>query len=156
MADAKVEFKIEGADAIMRKMRQLPKNMQRAGARRAARKAMAVVRDAARATARQFDDPSTPVQIWKQITIAESGRQSRRVGGVVMRVGVRGGARRSKDKVPPWYWRLVEFGTQHTRAQPFMRPALASNVGKVTDTLVRELNKELDKEASKANVSAAV
>jgi len=147
MADG-LTFEIKGADKTLRRMRQFAPKLQRKGARRAARKAMAIVRDAAKANAKALDDPSTPGQIWKRIAIAESGRQSRREGGVVMRVGVRGGARSSKSKDPPWYWRLLELGTQHSRARPFMVPALASNTSAVTEKLVSELNKEFDQLAA--------
>lgn len=62
-----------------------------------------------------------------------------------MRVGVQGGARLSKDPESTAHWRLVEFGTQHSRAQPFMLPALANNVDAVTTKVVSELNVEIDK-----------
>lgn len=140
-------FDIKGAETTLARMRNLAKNVQRRGARKAARAGMAIVRDAARAGAREWDDPNTPTNIAKLITIAESSRQSRRVGGVVMRVGVRGGAKSSKSRLHPWWWRLLEFGTSKMRARPVMRQALSNNVGAVTDKVVAVLNAEIDKEA---------
>lgn len=143
------QFTITGADALLKRMREFAPAFQRRGARRATRRAMTIVRDAAKANARAIDDPNSPQQIWKLIAIAESSRQSKRVGGVVMRVGVRGGARSSKSREHPWWWRLVELGTEKMRARPFLRPALENNVNAVTDRLISELNKALDEQARK-------
>ena len=106
---------------------------------------MNIVRDAARANARAFDDPETKEAIWKRIVTQESRRRSTGFDGIIMRVGVRGGARSSKSRTPPWYWRLKEFGAEHMEAEPFMRPALAENIDQVTNTMVSESIKEIDK-----------
>ena len=143
------QFEIKGAAELLKRMREFTPKLQRRGARRATRRAMSVVRDAVKASARQFDDPATPQQIWKLVSIAESSRQSKAVGGVVMRVGIRGGAKSRKDKAHPWYWRLRELGSEHQRAQPFIRPALENNAQAVADRLVTELNKALDQEATR-------
>jgi len=139
------EFKLKGADKLHRKMRAFPGKLQKRGLRSAARKAMNIVRDDARARAKQFDDPSTGEKIWKQIAVSQGGKRSRSQGDVVMRVGVRGGARSSKSKTPPWYWRLLEFGTEKMKAQPFLRPSLENNVSAVTEKLVTELKNEIDR-----------
>lgn len=141
-----ITFKLTGAEALQRKLRDFAPKMQRKGVRSASRKGMKPVLDSARANAKQFDDPATGVSIWRQIIIKEGKRL--RDGSIVMRVGVAGGARSSKGKSPPWYWRLLEFGTERMRARPFMRPALENNIGKVADTFVREANAEIDKLAA--------
>lgn len=148
-----VSFKITGLDAALKKMREFPPKIQKKGVRASARKAMNIVRDAARAGARKIDDPATAEIIAKNIVTRESPKQSRRVGGIVMRVGVMGGASSnqfSKDASgnpggDTRHWRFVEFGTEGVAARPFMRPALESNIGAVTDRFVAELNKEIDK-----------
>ena len=67
-----------------------------------------------------------------------------------MRVGVRGGAKLSKDPSSTAHWRLIEFGSEHNQpAQPFMRPALASNVQPVTDKFVSQLSVAIDKQIGK-------
>ncbi len=141
----KIDFKLSGVDDAVKRLRQFAPKLQKKGLRSAARKAMNIVRDAARETARGFDEPETPTKIYKLITTQESTRGSKRVGGVMMRVGILGGAKRSKDRDPPWYWRLIEFGDEFTPAKPFMRPALANNIGRVTDKFSTELNSEIDK-----------
>ncbi|MBF4377308.1 HK97-gp10 family putative phage morphogenesis protein, partial [Vibrio anguillarum] len=47
------------------------------------------------------------------------------------------------------HWHLVELGTERSRAQPFLRPALSENTNKVVDTLIVELDKESTKELAK-------
>lgn len=144
MADF-LTIKVEGLDKVSRKLKRITRDMQTKVIRAAARKAMNTVRDAARARAQQFDDPETPEKIWRLITTQESRRRSQGFQGVVMRVGVRGGAKSSKERVPPWYWRLKEFGTEKMEAEPFMRPSLTENADKVLNTMVNETNKALDK-----------
>lgn len=140
MAD-EMTFTMTGTDKVMRRLRDFPPKLQKKGLRRAARVSMNIVRNAARAAARQFDDPSTQTQIWRLIIVREArGREP----GIRMRVGVAGGARSSRSKVPPWYWRLIELGTEEQRARPFMRPALENNAEAVADRFERELNVELD------------
>lgn len=142
-----IEFKLTGAEALNRKLKNFTPKFQRRGVRRAARAAMRPVRDAARANAKRFDDPQTKGSIWRQIIIKE-GRSRARDGTIVMRVGVAGGARSSRSKEPPWYWRLLEFGTERMPAQPFMRPALENNVAAVADKFIAEANDALDKLAA--------
>ena len=148
MADI-AESRIHGLDGVVEKMRSLAPRLQRNGLRKAARKAMNIVRDAAREKARAVDDPETPEKIWKNIITQESAKEGRREGGVVMKVGVRGGASRnqhSKDASgnpggDTRHWRYLEYSP----AKPFMRPALPENVAKVTDRFVSELSSEIDR-----------
>lgn len=149
------EFEIQGLGNVLQRMRTLAPKLQQKGARTAARKGANIIRKAAQENAKRINDPQTAEDISKNIAVQFASKSSKREGGVVMRVGVRGGARQTsgglkgKGNANPggdtWYWRLVEFGTSRTRAQPFMRPALANNVEKVTSTVVTELNKEIDK-----------
>lgn len=139
------DFTLTGVDDVVKRLRELPVKLQKKGLRTAARKAMRIVRDEARAKAAEFDDPETPQDIARLITIQESARRSKREGGVVMRVGVRGGAVSAKDRSHPWYWRFKEFGNSNQAADPFMRPALANNIDAVTDKFGAEINLELDK-----------
>lgn len=119
------------------------------------------MRDDAKRRARRFDDPKTPNKVWKEVAVRADAKASRAVGGMVMKVGVRGGARRYTNNKQNrklgrvggayegpgnvYYWRFLEFGTEKMAAQPFMRPALASNIQPVTEAIVRELKVQLDK-----------
>ncbi|WP_180007720.1 HK97-gp10 family putative phage morphogenesis protein [Acinetobacter sp. YH16057] len=149
-----VEVNIEGLDQVQEKLKRLgnPRLMKNA-ARRSARKAMAIVRDAARVNAKAIDDPETVEKIWKNIAV--SGGKSRNSNEIVMRVGVRGGASFS-NPVPPnlsggdtRHWRFKEFPTANSMGVPFMRPAMSNNIQKVTDKFSQVFSVELDKELAK-------
>lgn len=153
---------------IVDKLSRLPDKVQKKVAKGATRKAMTVVRKAAIANAQSFDNTLTPEMVWKNVVVQEATRSSKRVGGVVMRVGVRGGAKQYAntkenvrkgrvgqsyktlgDKTNPggdtWYWRFLEFGTARTRARPFLRKAFSENLQRVTDITTTELEKGIDK-----------
>ena len=148
------EFKIEGLDEVQEKLKRLgnPRLMKNA-ARRSARKAMAIVRDAARSGAKNIDDPETAEKIWKNIAIAAG--KTRNPSEVVMRVGVRGGASFSNPNPPNTsggdtrHWRWLEFGSVHNPPTPFMRPALQNNIQAVMSSFAENFNKEIDKELAK-------
>jgi len=155
-----MENEIHGLEPALRKMRAIgnDKTVKRI-ARKAMRKGMNLVRDKARAKVKQLDDPSTPQKIWKEIVV-QNGR-SRNKNYLVMRVGVRGGARvpytnnaqnRRAGRVGKtyqidlsvFYWRFLEFGTSRQPATPFLRPALYENIEQVTDIFVQVFKFELD------------
>jgi HK97 gp10 family phage protein len=148
------EVKITGGRELYAKLGTFSEKLREAAGRRSARKAMAIVRRDARARLAKIDDTATPEDIRKNVYIQQSRRQSRRIGGVVMRVGITGGARApmgrdANAEAQPGgdtrHWRYIELGTEGVAARPFLRPALEENVGAVVDTLVAELNKEIDK-----------
>lgn len=149
-----IEVNIEGLDQVQEKLRRLgsPRLMKNA-ARRSMRKAMAIVRDAARSGAKNIDDPQTTEKIWKNIAIAAG--KTRNPNEVVMRVGVRGGASFSNPNPPKTsggdtrHFRWVEFGSANNPPTPFMRPALQNNIQAVTNSFAENFNKEIDKELAK-------
>ena len=146
-----VEFNIEGLDEVQEKLKRLgnPRLMKNA-ARRSARKAMAIVRDAARANAKALDDPETAEKIWKNIAIAAG--KTRNPNEIKMRVGVRGGASFSNPNPPNTpggdtrHWRFIEYPSANNPGTPFMRPALQNNIQAVTNSFAENFNKEIDKE----------
>lgn len=139
------ELDLRGDRSAIRRLREFPPKLRKKGLRRAARVAMKIVLDDARATARTFDDPNTPQTIWKLIIIREARI---RESGVRMRVGIAGGARSQRAKDFPWYWRLLEFGTERMPARKFLRPALENNAQAVADRFAGELEREIDKLAA--------
>lgn len=142
MAD---EFKLHGVDAALAKLRALgdPKRVKQA-VRGASTKAMRPVRDAARSRARGLDDPETASVIWKKIVTQYRSRLSKG-DQVTVSVGVQGGAKPVKGDKDTGHWRLVEFGTEKMPAQPFMRPALESNVSSVASEFTATLEPAIDK-----------
>lgn len=139
------DFKIEGLDPVLAKMKGLTPALKKKALRSAGTKAMRIVRDTARRGAAALDDPKSPSNIAKNIVTRYDGKASKRVNGSVTKVGVAGGARPRKGNQDTGHWRLQEFGSINNPARPFMRPALANNVQKVTETLVQSLNSDIDK-----------
>lgn len=149
-----VEFNIEGLDEVQEKLKRLANpRLMRNAARRSMRRAMAIVRDAARSGAKNIDDPQTAEKIWKNIAIAAG--KTRNPNEVIMRVGVRGGASFSNPNPPKTpggdtrHFRWLEFGSVHNPPTPFMRPALQNNIQAVTNSFAENFNKEIDKELAK-------
>ncbi|EPQ0106643.1 HK97-gp10 family putative phage morphogenesis protein [Acinetobacter baumannii] len=150
---------IHGLEPALRRMRAIgnEKTVKRI-ARKAMRQAMNIARDEARQKVKRLDDPTTPEKIWKEIVV-QNGR-SRNKNTLVMRVGVRGGARipytnnaqnRRAGRVGKtyqadgrvFYWRFLELGTSRQPATPFLRPALYENIEQITDKFVQVFNFEL-------------
>lgn len=156
-----IDVDVKGLAEIERKLKLLPERVGNNAMRRALRKGANVIRDAARRNAKAIDDPQTREQIWKNIAVSGGGRRrERQAGGVMMRVGVRGGARPLKkgtDTGLPGgnttHWRFVEFGTSQARAQPFMRPAAASSAGAAYQAFAAAAPAELDKELRKLGIT---
>lgn len=161
-------YQVEGLASLLGKLRTLPVKLQKKALRAAMRKGANVIKDAAKATAKQIDDPETSEAIYKNLAVQFSSRKSRQEGGVVMRVGVLGGARKYGntkenvrrgragqtyktlgDKTNPggdtWYWRFIELGTSRQPARPFLRPAMEQSGQGAIDAAAIEMNKQLDR-----------
>lgn len=149
-----VELNIEGLDELNRKLQQLA-NPRKAKsiARKAARQAMNIARDAARTNAKAIDDPETREKIHKNIVT--QGGKSRNSNEIVMRVGIRGGAAMNQHSNRAalsglsggntTYWRMIEFGNSHQPAVPFMRPALSTKLDQITSKFVQVFDDEINK-----------
>lgn len=159
------EFAIKGLGDAMKKLRTLGPKLQKKGLGVALRKGAAIVRKDAVNRAKVFDRTGTPNKIFKEIVTRTNAKRGRQVGGVVVQVGVKGGAKQYVDNRKNrragrvggsyegpgsvFYWRFLEFGTSKMAARPFMRPALENNQQRVTDTVVASLNTEIDKLVAK-------
>lgn len=158
-----LETQLVGLDPILKKLYDLSPKLQKKALNAAMRKGMGIVRKAAVAKAKTFDDPATAQSIAKEIVVRSNAKKARRMGPgtFLVQVGVRGGAKayvnnrknRNSGRVGEsyegagnvFYWRFLEFGTSKMRAQPFMRPALADNTDAVINTVTSELDKAIDK-----------
>jgi HK97 gp10 family phage protein len=147
------DIQIKGGRELFAKMSVFAEKLREAAGRKASRRAMNIVRDDARARLAVIDDSLSPEDIRKNVFVQQSRRQSRRIGGVVMRVGISGGARTPKDPDPnadaqpggdTRHWRFVELGSEKVAARPFLVPALEQNAEAVMKKLTDELNKEID------------
>lgn len=162
---------IEGLDEVIARMRTLgePRKVKNA-ATRSARKAMNIVRKAAIENAKGLDDKDSSNRIWKNIITRPS--KTKGYGYLMMRVGVKGGARKYPNTAPnrrrgvagqtyetggssknsggdTWYWRFLEYGSATNSASPFMRPALNNNKDAAEAEFKRSFSEELDKEIAK-------
>lgn len=147
-----VELNIEGMDQFKRKIEQLsnPKKAKQI-ARKAARQAMNIVRDAARTNAKAIDNRRTDEKIHKNIVT--QGGKSRNSNEIKIRVGIKGGAGQNQHSVSTAglsggdtrHWRFIEFGQSNVPAVPFMRPALSQNLDKVTSKFVQVFDAEITK-----------
>lgn len=149
-----VQSNVQGMEQFQRKIEEL-KNPRKVKsiARKAARQAMNIARDAARANAKAIDDPQTREKIHKNIMT--QGGKSRNSNEIVMRVGVRGGASMNQHSNSEalsglsggrtTYWRFIEFGTSLIQAFPFMRLALSRNIEKITSKFVQVFDAEINK-----------
>lgn len=161
--------KMEGLDDFKSKMAAVTGGMLYRYGRSSLRKSAKIVLNAAKSNASRINDPKTPEDISKNIVMRWSKKRFSASQDLSFRIGVLGGARPTtsskskrrrfnerqslealgelsgKGKGNPggdtWYWRLVEFGTQSSRAQPFLRPALSSNLEKVQYRFSVEINK---------------
>ena len=161
------DVKITASPTLLDRLSTLPGKLQKKGAVRATRKAMRVALNAAKAAARGLDDPESREQIWRNLALQNSPRQGRREGGVVMRLGVRGGAKKyantrenrrqrrvgatysvGGDKGNPggdtWYWRLLELGRKGMAKQEFLVPALRDNAQMIEGLLAEYLEREIE------------
>ena len=166
MAD--VEFGIEGLEPLLARLESVSKDMRIRGGRAALRAAANVIRKAAKAGAARVNNPATAENISKNLVVRWNKSLFRRTGDLGFRVGVLGGAKafaaasgevRGAGKANPggdtFHWRFLEFGTKNIPAQPFMRAALADNVGAATSAFVAGYDKGLDAAIKRAAKRAA-
>lgn len=154
MADG-VDFNLTGMDSLLGKLSEISDDLRRKGGRAALRRAGNVIADKARANARQLDDVSTGRSIANNVALRWNGRLFKQTGNLGFRIGVAHGAVLQKlpDKsvnAPTPHWRLLEFGTEKMKAQPFMRPAAESSIDQVVNTFGIEYELAIDRAIKRA------
>lgn len=154
MADG-VEFTLTGVDGLLGKLEEISDDLRRKGGRSALRRAGNVIVDRAKSNARRLDDPHTGRSIADNVALRWNGRVFRRTGNLAFRIGVLHGAvlQNHPDKAvnaPTPHWRLLEFGTEKMKAQPFMRPAAENSIDQVVATFTSEYSKAIDRAVARA------
>lgn len=164
MADG-IDFKLEGMDEVLGRLDSLSHDIRYKGGRFALRKAAQLVARAAASNARRLDDAGTGRSIADNIAngnkypgLRFSNRTFKTSGDIKFRVGVQQGAVLPKpeqmvDKSaggPTPHWRLLEFGTEHSAARPFMRRALSENVQAATAEFAKNLGPAIDRALKRA------
>lgn len=142
----RTRFQLEGAGQLDRALSQLPKSLSRGVLRRSLTKAAEPVRDAA-----QQNVPVRTGELRDSLAVAtrltpSQRRLQTRAGGVVVYVGA------------SWpqgaHAHLVEFGTAHSAAQPFLRPAWDQHGAKVLPAFGEEVWQQLDRTAKRLAMQA--
>lgn len=162
MADS-IEFSLTGLDSLLGKLEAVSYDVKRKGGRSALRKAAQVIRDKAKQNAERLDDPETAAKISANIVERWNGKLFKQTGDLGFRIGVMGGAGGRKSGAEQSglpggdtrHFRYVEFGTEKTAAQPFLRPALEQSIGQATDVFVKEYEKAIDRAVKRAAKKAA-
>lgn len=152
MAKLSASFTINGINELSKRLKAVSEDILIPASRAAGKAGMKVVRDNVVARAQQIDNPATPNDISQHIGIRTG--YNREAKTMTVRVGVMGeeGSRSSaryrrgdKPKGLVTYWRFVEMGTSHSRARPFLRPALMHNATQVLDGVIAEMTRQLDR-----------
>jgi HK97 gp10 family phage protein len=173
MADG-LDINLTGLDSLVAKMSAATEATRSQAGKNALRAAANIIRDRARSNAQQVDRPQTREAIYKNIVAAWSSRTFRQTGNLAFRVGVMGGARHyapTKENIrkgrvgkifktngnstnpggDTFYWRFLEFGTQHAKAQPILRPAMNGADMDVINVFATEFEKALDAAITQGN-----
>ncbi|WP_249226304.1 HK97-gp10 family putative phage morphogenesis protein [Entomohabitans teleogrylli] len=177
MAD-EIVINLTGLDPLIGKMRAVSDVTRNKAGRHALRQAANVLRDRARRSASRVDNPMTREAIFKNIVASWGSVTFKRTGNLAFRVGVMGGARqyaKTKENVrrgragktyktagdngnpggDTWYWRFLEFGTQHAAAKPIFRPIINGPDAAVINVFAAEFERALDRAIQRASRGAA-
>lgn len=155
MADG-IDFKFDGLAETLSNLKTLPLKVRRSAARKATGKGAAIIRKKAKEIVKQSDDPETGRRIADNIGQRFRSRYFRETGDTMVSVGVLSGKGRipkgnpdtgPKGNTP--HWHLLEQGTEHSKAQPFLRPAASSSVSEVFNAVASALAVEVNKEVAK-------
>lgn len=121
-----ITYKLKGADELSRIFKTLPQKLQREIVVPAAKEAMDVVLQAAKANWDKIDDPSTFPDISKNVAMIEDKKFFENTGSTKISVGIRK-RKRGVAGGNTFYWKHLELGTRHIRAYAPMRRALTEN-----------------------------
>lgn len=153
------EFELQGLDSLLAKFDSIKQDVKYKGGRAALRKAANLIAAKAKENAQKLDDPETAANISKNVAVRWGGKRFKATGDLNFRVGILGGAGGNKkaselDSLPgkdTRHFRHVEFGTEKTAAQPFLRPSLANNAGEAISVFAKEYEKAIDRAIKKAS-----
>jgi len=151
MANGKAKFSLVGMQEVSDKFRKLRADVRPKIAQGAMKKAAALLKKYAQDGALRIDDPLTGRMIRDNLQYQFAERIYRKSGDIVYRVGVKTKRGRipngNPDEGPRGntpHWHLVEYGTEKTRAQPYMRPALENNINELIDVIAIETERAID------------
>lgn len=150
----KAVAKIQGLKEVQAALKALPVAMQRQAEAAVLRGGGKVIADKAKANCTAVDQGDLKKSIAFNVKRFR-GSYSARVGpraGIKKQVGTysRGKkAGQARYKNPVKYSHLIEFGTAHSAAKPFLRPAMESSRNEVVSAMLSSYRKHLDKIAKR-------
>lgn len=161
MAD-EIKFSLVGVDSVLNKFDAISYDVKRKGGRAALRKSAKLIMGKVEQNASQLDDKKTAQSIASNVGLRWNGKRFKHTGDLGFRVGIlkgavlprKGGATTTDTDLPTPHWRLLEFGTENMRAQPFVRRALSENINEATDTFLTEYEKSIDRTLARAKKSS--
>lgn len=121
-----ITYKLTGADALSKVFRTLPQELQRQVVIPAAKDAMEIILNAAKANWDKIDDPSTFPDISRNVALIEDTKFFEETGSTKISVGIRK-RRKGVGGGNTYFWKYLELGTVHIRAYAPMRRALNEN-----------------------------
>ena len=141
-------LKLTGDKALIKALDAIGGRVNAKVIKPAASAAMVPVNKAAKRTLRANKRTG---QLWR--SIGKKTVQYKRTGVTWVGVGPRTGFDIDTEEFgrvdPVKYGHLVEFGTEHSAAQPYLRPALDSNRGRIEAILSRKLWAGIRREAER-------
>jgi HK97 gp10 family phage protein len=121
-----ITYKLKGADKLSAAFKKLPQELQRQIVVPAAKEAMDIVLQAAKANWDKIDNPSTFPDISKNVALIEDAKFFDETGSTKVSVGIRK-RRKGVGGGNTFYWKHLELGTRYIRAYAPMRRALSEN-----------------------------
>ncbi len=130
-------FKIEGGKELDAALKMLGRDLETKIAKSAVRAGAQVIRKEA-----MLNVPVESGTLRNSIRVVT---RSKRVGDAVASIVTRSGKKWQSKGMNAWYAPLVEFGTKHRSATPFLRPALdvkgQAAVKKMSETIQKRISK---------------
>lgn len=148
-------IQIVGIDSIIRALNALPIDLRNSAETAVLRAGGNPILKAAKANAAKSKDSGLLVKSIGLSVRAVNGRKTVRVGPrtglrqVVTRTDKRTGRKYEEIADPNNYSHLVEYGTSHSAAKPFIRPAIDATQGEVLDAMAAGLDQHLTKVAAR-------
>ncbi len=132
-------YKITGGKELDAALSRLALDVETRLAKNAAGAGARVIRDGAKRRA--------PVDSGNLRAAIKVRRAKKRYGAAVADIVVTGGRKSLKNDA--WYAKLVEYGTRHAPARPFLRPALDADAPAAIRAIATSLSKQIAKLAGK-------
>lgn len=149
-----LEFNLFGASELEKVFEALPARFRDRVVATAVRAGASTLRKAARQNIVSDGSVRTGM-LWRSIAVKVKRYNSRGViwAGVGADRKIVGTDENGKRIVPANYLHLVELGTAHSRARPFLRPALDANRTKIFGDIQAAARKGLAREIAKLRVA---